>query len=495
MATQTASPEAPARPRVDYRLGQVADVLFKRVGFEPTGEEQARILRSRKRFIEVAGGGRAGKSLTASKKFLLRWMDDAAKWRGDPLLYWLVAADYDKTRAEFGYIADDLRKLGLPVNDTKRVDPGSIQVKFPDEKKPRLRIETKSGKDPRSLAMFAPHGIIQCEVAQLDLETHLRCIERLAEKRGWLFGSGTLEGSLGWFPGVMAAWAYGGQDESSFSLPTPSNKVLFPMGEQDPELQRLKRNSSDAFYMERIMGIAAPPKGLVFTEFRPDLHIREVSYDPDLPIYIWEDPGYGHAHAIEVAQVHPGGHVHIFDEIYEQGIITESLIEDFCFHRHWWKNPQKKLVVDPNYANQHPAQQSIAELWLAKTGLTAFGTKISINDGTERLKSFLKPEPISGRPRITFDPKCKGVLSEFGAYPNPFDGQTKVYSWDMDREGNVVGDKPRDRYNDGVKAVIYGLCEEYGALQAPGRQTFIMSRHGGQARSGEQDFLIRRGRR
>ena len=32
----------------------------------------------------------------------------------------------------------------------------------------------------------------------------------------------------------------------------------------------------------------------------------------------------------------------------------------------------------------------------------------------------------------------------------------------MDRDGNIVGQTPEDRYNHGVKAVIYGLINRYG---------------------------------
>jgi len=32
----------------------------------------------------------------------------------------------------------------------------------------------------------------------------------------------------------------------------------------------------------------------------------------------------------------------------------------------------------------------------------------------------------------------------------------------MDRDGNIVGNTPDDRYNHGVKAVIYGLINRYG---------------------------------
>ncbi len=71
------------------------DYLFQKVGFFPT-EEQRVILDSPCRFNLVAGGEQAGKSLVASKYLLSRFAD--TEERG---LYWLVAADYERTRAEF----------------------------------------------------------------------------------------------------------------------------------------------------------------------------------------------------------------------------------------------------------------------------------------------------------------------------------------------------------------------------------------------------------
>ena len=88
--------------------------------------------------------------------------------------------------------------------------------------------------------------------------------------------------------------------------------------------------------------------------------------------------------------------------------------------------------------------------------------KIRINDGTERLKSFLKPDPLSKEPNIIINSTCQGVLSEFGAAASPFDGQTRTYSWKTDREGNIVGQTPEDKNNHGIKALIYGLVDRYG---------------------------------
>jgi len=425
-----------------------AEVLYEKIGFSPT-ELQKDILNSRKRFILVAGGEQAGKSMVASKYLVARLFEN-----DEPGLFWLVAADYERTRAEFEYLVEDFGAMGLLQEASKRVDPGRIILAD------GTRIETKSAKDPRTLAMRAPNGIIGCEASQLDLETFHRLRGRCAPKRGWLFLSGTFEGSLGWYPQMFQAWqASSSADEVSFSLPSYSNAYLYPGGREDPEILALEKASSDDFFLERIEGIPSPPQGMVFTEIRPDIHVQNVEYEPDVPVHLWIDPGYAEAYAVEVIQV-VNDQIRVIDEIYERDLITDEIIE-IAQSKIWWKDARFGVIDVAGY--QHQAMAAPAEVWMDKTGIYFDSQKIRINDGTERLKAFLKTDPVDQRePRIVFNPKCEGILSEFGIKPNPFDGQTRAYRWKMDRDGTIVGETPEDRYNHGIKAVIYGLINRYG---------------------------------
>ena len=421
--------------------------LFDKVGFNPTAE-QRRILDSPYRFTLVAGGEQAGKSLMASKYLLSRFAETEGKG-----LFWLVAADYERTRAEFEYLVDDFARLGLLKEASKRVDPGHLVLAD------GTRIETKSAKDPRTLAMRAPNGILGCEASQLDLETFYRLRGRCAPKRVWLFLSGTFEGSLGSYPQMFTAWANGAdKDARAYSLPSYTNVHLYPGGATDPEILRLRDFSSDDFYMERIEGKPSPPQGLVFPEFRPDAHIADVEYEKDVPVHLWMDPGYAGAYAIEVIQV-KGDQIQVIDEIYEQGLVTDDMI-DIAMSRPWWPDVQFG-VIDVG-GTQHQAMASPAEMWLNQAGLYLSSQKVRINEGTERLKGWLKIDSKTHAPRLVIAPHCHGILSEFGVVPNPFDGQTRAYRWKTDRDGNIVGDVPEDKNNHGVKALIYGLVDRFG---------------------------------
>jgi len=386
--------------------------------------------------------------MVASKYLVSRFLET-----DEPGLYWLVAADYERTKAEFEYLIQDFATLGILAEASKRVDPGRIVLAD------GTRIETKSAKDPRTLAMRAPNGIIGCEASQLDLDSFHRMRGRCAPKRGWLFLAGTFEGSLGWYPQLFQTWQHPTEDEQSFSLPSYSNNHLYPGGKSDPEILRLKSMASDDFFMERIEGIPSPPQGLVFGEFRADLHITpDAEWSVGDPVQLWIDPGYAGAYAVEVVQ-EINGQVNVIDEIYEQGLITSEIIQ-IAQSRPWWKDVVGGVIDIAGY--QHQAMSAPAEIWLQETGVYLAAQKIRINEGSERLKSFLKPDPISNAPKIVFNPTCKGILSEFGAIPSPMDGQTHAYRWRMDRDGNIVGDTPEDKNNHGVKAVVYGLVDKFG---------------------------------
>ena len=129
-------------------LTKIKEFIWNKVDFEPT-ELQKPILYSDKRYILVAGGEQAGKSMIASKYLLSRIFETEGAG-----LYWLVAADYERTRAEYEYLVQDFATLGVLKKASKRVDPARIELAD------GTVIETKSAKDPRTLAMRAPDGII-----------------------------------------------------------------------------------------------------------------------------------------------------------------------------------------------------------------------------------------------------------------------------------------------------------------------------------------------
>lgn len=408
--------------------------------------EQEALIYCNEREILGGGGERAGKSLVAADYFNVRF------WEGE--LYWVAGRDYDRCQQEFEYIAKAMIGLGaVRAEDVHTPQNGQWHMKL----KTGATIKTWSLKDWLKVGSEAPDGIIIAEVAQINHTEYTRLTDRTAEKRGWVVGTGTFESSLGWFPELWKLYQLPGQSGKSFSLPSWSNRHVFPGGINDPEIQRLKAKHPPDHFSERWGGVPCPPKGLVFPEFRNLTHVKELAIQ-DAPVYLWIDPGYSGAYAVEAIQIF-GETVHIFDEVYDQGLVTDQII-DVVMQRPWWH-----LVAGGAadiYILQHQAMPAVAEVWQSKAHLSLACQKIEEPAGRERLHTFLTVNPIDHQPRLFVDSRCVGILSEFGAAPNPFTGEAAPYKWKEDRVGTIVGQQPEDKNNHGIKAVIYGLIDRFG---------------------------------
>ncbi len=434
------------------------EVIKAELGHEWSPEQEAIILCQAR---EVLGGGgeRAGKSYVASDYLNVR------KAIYDSGLYWIAGKDYDRCHAEFEYIAKAMLQLNAVLpEDIHTPQSGQWYMKLVSG----TSIKTWSLQDWLKVGSEAPDGIIIAEVAQISHAEYMRLTDRTAERRGWVVGTGTFEGSLGWFPELWKLYQLPGQAGKSFSLPSWSNRFIYPGGEDDPEILRLKAKYADQpdYFQERFGGVPSPPKGLVFPEFRALTHVKEMTIQ-DAPIYLWVDPGYAGAYAVEVVQLQ-GETVRVVEEIYEQGLVTEQITQ-VVMQKPWFK-----LVVGgvvDVYAKQHQAMPAVAEVWgTPRTGNEQDGwpgiylssNRVEEAEGRERLHTFLTVNPIDHQPRLFIDPGCHGILSEFGVCANPFTGEAAPYKWKEARTGEVVGQHPEDNNNHGIKAVIYGLIDRFG---------------------------------
>ena len=426
-------------------------VIFRRLGFTPN-KHQAEALYDPSRYKLVMGGVRAGKSLTGAA-----YLAAHASMTSNGL-FWVVGTTYALSWFEFKQCLDLL--VGIcnlaETHGSRENPPFSLTTRSGST------ISSHSADDPRTLAGEAPHGIVGCEVGVWpEYETFLRVIERTSEKRGWLYLSGSFESSSGWLPEKFKQWQTENEDGGrSFSLPTHTNTVIYPGGENDPEILRLKAIYPENRFMERFMGVPCPPTGAVFPDFRATHHIRSAAeFTPELPVEIWIDPGYN-VYSVLAVQFRGEGRVSVIDELYLRGLTTEEIIS-LCTRKPWWKRVEGG-VIDVA-AKQHHAQRSVLEIWYNKAGITLRTVRVGIEDGIDRLHTFLRPNPLTGVPDLMVHPRCRGLISEFGAGVPPLEGGG-VYRYKTDEAGVSASDKPIDAHNHSIKALTYGLYFTFGAV-------------------------------
>lgn len=454
-------------------------------GYEVPGPTHADFIfdRSHSTYF-VSGGERGAKSWTTAAKCALSTIEFITyhPQQANGKVAWVVAETYDLTNVEmveclYPFIAAHKPGTRLYKNNQHH------EIEIPTGTGGSFIIRTKSALDPESLRAEAPVWVLICEAALLSEDAYFRLRGRLGQIRGqfpgfgMLIAGGTFEGADSWYPTLWTK--YQNEDAGkldmtgSYSLPSEENPFAWPGGANNPELIALKRTLPPALWLERHMAIPAPPTGRVHDRFDVKRHIKICEYDPALPIYIGNDPGYAHPNAVVVLQkkpmltqqLVPWFQWQMVDQIYE----TQMTVEQVCrmaMQKFWWKNPQKTGTIDIAGKAHAGQQEPYAEIWQKITGLSLISQYVRIQPGIDRFNTMLEDDPVGREPRFVIDPRCTGLIGELGGGPNPFDHKLHVYSWHFDRTGVRSGKVPLDEYNDAVKAVTYLFVREIGYAES-----------------------------
>ena len=420
----------------------------------------------------IVGGVRSGKT-TSGVQEGIRWII-ADYYYGRAVSgseYWLVGETYDLTKMEFNGLAEALTRLdpGMvqSIRQLSTGRPGTINL-YSGGDKP-VSIHTKSARDTRALASVAPLGLMLCEAGLANVDVWMKLHERALELQSPIFISGTLEWSDGWYPELIIRCKNPEIQRreliKTFTLPSFSNTVVFPLGERDPKFVRFKAQFTGDRYHERILGEPRPVQGRVHPASAM-AHIRDIEYVEGEPVYLASDPGFSSktdsAAAILCTQL-INGKLHIFDEIYEQEVQWIHVVEKLM-RRPWWRKVKKGEmggVIDQAGSFQ-TGVSSFYDQFLTLTGVVLNYQKVSLIEGIDLVNTLLHTDAISGESQIAIAPRCKGILSESGIGPYPFEGhfqgersnEIRAYVYQIKRDGTTAA-APRNKYNHAWSAIRY----------------------------------------
>lgn len=406
----------------------------------------------------ILGAARVGKSLASAM--------EAVAWAPHSELIWLTAEKYENCRAEFEYVMQALLDLGwtrqnrisFPLN---QYQPCSLECVFP------CVVETRSlGELAKQMVAKAPDLIIACEPALISSDPLERFWERLSTKRGRLWMAGTLEDEVGtsWLRATFKRWRQDNDEFGrAFSVPLFENTVSFPGGEKNREIRRMKRIYRHSTYMERVLGIPAPPELLVFKDVFRDgstkpFHRRHLRFNRDKPVYLAVDPGFfpswAWCGAIQLAGPHEEI-IHVIDEVTGQNMTQSELIQEAML-RPWWKNvPSAREgtagTIDPYAGRSHIfGAASPQEVWLKEADVyLSAQIRPTISDLIQRHRYYLQ-NPSTGECRLFYDAGCTRLEFEYGHWKNK-----------KDDEGKAVANAPLDRHCDAMKGLGYYLVYHY----------------------------------
>jgi hypothetical protein len=427
------------------------DHLFSLLGYKPH-DGQRLYHASRARFKVPVCGRRFGKSTMAARDAEPLLFADPRK----PKYLWIVGPTYDLAEKEFRVIWDDLivnRRLGMDKRIKKSYNKrsGDMSITMPWG----TTLEARSAEHPERLIGEGLDYVIMSEAAKHKQETWIRYIlPALSDKKGGASFPTTPEG-YNW---LYDMWQIGRDptfpDFASWRFPSWENKIIYPGGEDDPEIQNMRRLMLPEEFDQEIAALFSSFVGKIFPEWDEDTHVKQVPYDPNLPNYVTFDWGYTNPLAAVEFQVTPWDEIRVWRCHYR----AYTRLEDHLALMQ--KRPQPpgyKIdlafgdAADPEaaatvsrYLAPCIADSAAKENW--RQGIDLIRRFMRLREGPQ-LDEFGTPTYVPG---LTVDYSCVDLIKELNNYK-------AKGSW---TGGNVpeMGQKIQDH---AIDALRYGLVHVF----------------------------------
>lgn len=157
-------------------------------------------------------------------------------------------------------------------------------------------LQVKSAGKPETLVAEGLDFVLMVEAGRHKRKTWGQYIRpTLSDRRGWALFSGVPEGRSNnsllyslWSRGQLTskpAW-------QSWKMPSWTNTVMFPGGRKDPEILDAEDDLTEAEFNRQYGAEFEEKVGRVIQDWDDDIHLRELDYNPNWPLYSGLDYGY-----------------------------------------------------------------------------------------------------------------------------------------------------------------------------------------------------------
>jgi len=467
------------------------EAVWPALGYAPHNG-QVDIHRSHARHRVAAAGRRFGKSTVgghelttkALEAFAKRHVLEAQQQRDE---YWIVGPEYSDAEKEFRIHWNDLSRLEVPLDKPgsyNNADGGDMIVSLWNG---RFKVVAKSAKYPDSLVGEGLAGVVMTEAAKLKARVWSKYIRpALADKHGWSLWLSTPEGKNHFYD----KWVWG-QDTSrpgwaSWRVPSWYNTAVFPMGatqagidalllaletgtqvppwvyeQVDNEVIEMAIEMTRALFMQEVGADFSEFVGRVFGTFDEEVHVRNLTYNSQWPLYAACDYGWTNPFVWLLIQVDVFDNVYVIAE-YRQ---AERDIEDIANDLLTWSDAlsMKARMFYPDPAS--PGDSAILHKRLHLPFSKATGGPLRhrlqyISQALRRKPEHLPDEHPEKQPKLFIDRSCRGLIWEMS------DG----YRYPESRtEQRRKPEEPLDKDNHGPEALGRFYRGYYGAPDQEGK--------------------------
>lgn len=408
-------------------LAIVKDKIWPALGYVPTPPQRV-IHADTARFQVNSMGRRTGKSTAGGHELVPEayrayFNRNRLEELGIRMEFWIVGPNYTDAEKEYRVFYNDCRRLKLPFDkpgtyyDSRS---GNMQVSLWDG---RFMLKGMSAAHPDALVGEGLFGVIMAEAAKQKMSVWDKYIRpTLSDFQGWGKFNSTPEGK-NWFYEFWQRGQDPAEEEwSGHRFPSWMNTRIYPLGRQDPEILSLERGLTEEAFKQEIGADFAEYVGRVFKDWDEEIHVRDLRFRPDLPVYIATDYGWTNPNVALAIQTDVWDNVYILAEYYETGRTEQEFADDLKDHPVLGPlcRAARELYPDP----EDPSASAVLArtLQLSIRGNTGGLRKHRINAIRKWLKTVnlhLEPGHPDRVPKLFVDRKCKNVIREMEAYRYP----------------------------------------------------------------------------
>ncbi len=172
-----------------------------------------------------------------------------------------------------------------------------------------------------------------------------------------------------------------------------------------------KRRSSHAAWQSEMLCQRPNREELVFPEFHPNVHVCEVGYDANLPLYRALDFGFEHPLVCLFLQVDLDGTIYVIDEHVKH---RTSLSRHAELIQKRYPYPIEASFCDPAGKQRREITTTSVIQELVALGIPTKCRASRILDGLEMIRSSLAP--ADGKVRLKISSKCQHLIRSFNGY-------------------------------------------------------------------------------
>lgn len=404
---------------------------------------------NRTRFKVVRCGRRWGKTYFGGYEMATRALTPSRFDGKTPTLGWVVGPNYADAEKEFRIIYDSLRKIGLDkdaIRFVKNSDAGALHIALANG----TEIIGKSAQHPDKLVGDGLDWVLMVEAGRHKRNTWGQYIRpTLSDRRGIAVFSGVPEGNSQssllyhlYERGQSSRFAHW----ASWKRPSWTNDVVFPGGRNDPEILEAESDlTKDEF--DRQYGAEFTDKtGVVMKEFDEDVHLSDLDYNPDWPLYMGVDYGFTNPFVVLFIQVSPFGDVHVFREFRRQGLDTAEVCADLKLEYPGLVRICRTIYPDPAEPDDTRTMQRELRIPAARNTGGELKIRLALIRRSMKVANLHLPEgDTERRPRLMIDrTHCQTLIWEM----------REGYKWpERKTEQRSDSENPLDKDNHGVEAL------------------------------------------